>query len=298
MKKEAWLILLVLVCAGCINSPKNTLPGRWNFEAVRMPNIAGLLDSVKEDNEQPPETMRHFFLDYKLILRKDHTYDMVFLKKYTHGKWSFDEDLRTLSLLDESAHSYPLRLQVDTVTSSSLELKMGKDVLSRLVPDYIHGMEGTSFFRQKGTFIFYLSADKESYDHPNEDPYSKENNMWRIRPAKPENDEELAARLVNHMQFCRLIMQDAVDRDKDYVSFNWLRTPLVISKHDITLRDYAKVRDAWDENFYDTLQAQKGYKLLKDCLADDYTAEEVDNRFKIGVILFDKAIDNLKHPIR
>jgi hypothetical protein len=160
----------------------------------------------------------------------------------------------------------------------------------------MQGNRGFSFFRQKGHFTFYLSADKDSYHNEAKDPYSKPNNLWRIKPTKPENEQQVLQRVRNHLQFYKLFMQDVVDRSRGYVSLHSFRTPLILNKESIGLQAYDDARDAWDENFYDTLQAQEGYKIIRAAILKGIQPGTDDSRFENSATMLGELMENL--PLR
>jgi len=293
------IFLLILIFTGCKQAPKATLAWRWSFAGVTMPNVAGFYDSIGNGSYDPGEIMQRFFLDYKLILRKDNTCDIVMFQKYLHGSWAYNEQLKALTITDESEPATPLVMQVDSLSPVALWLKMDSTVLNKLIPPFMWGNKGFSYFRQAGRFTFYLTADNERYTNEKTDPYSKPNNVWRLKPAKPEDENAVLQRVQNHLQFYRLFMNDVVDRNKHYISLHSFRTPLILNKESIGLKSYDDARDAWDESFYDTLQARQGYKILYKAIIKGIKPGDSDDRFKNSVKMLEELIENTKaKPLR
>ncbi len=294
MRKSTWLVIVIICCTGCIHTPKGMLAWRWRFEAVELPGAQAFINSIKANyNDNDKVTMQRFFLDDKLVLRKDNTFDLVIFQKYLHGSWAYDEQSKMLSLTDSSVSNQPLMMRVDSISPVFLALRVDNTVITKLVPPY--GLDSTrlSFFRQRGRFDFFLSADNNSFASEKSDPYSKQNNLWRIKPTSPENDTQLTERVKNHLQFCKVFFEDIVNRNQSYASVHSFRTPLIISRNDIQLRNYYNIRNAWDESFYDTLQAQKGYVIFRNCMKGLTTPEGAD-RFSGDIDLFGQMIAKLE----
>ena len=87
MRRLFILLFIIVTYTGCLHSPKSMLTWRWNFDAVNMPDLNSFLDSVRNGYSETSDVMQRFFLDDKLVLRKDNTCDMVLFKQYLHGSW-------------------------------------------------------------------------------------------------------------------------------------------------------------------------------------------------------------------
>ncbi|HWB24968.1 MAG TPA: hypothetical protein VG738_05790 [Chitinophagaceae bacterium] len=288
-------LLIVIAGMGCMHAAQDILPWRWSFSGVYMNNEESFIDSINREDDRD-EAMHNFFLDYKLVLRNDKTFDLVIFKKYMHGTWLYTDPTRTLSLTDESAPGQPLTMKVDSISPAVLALRVDQHDLDRLIPSFAQSDNGFSFFKHNGPYVFVLSADKETYRSEKDDPYSKQNNFWRIKPSKPETGKQIAARVENHISFLKLLMQDVADGKKNYVSLHSFRTPLIIASDDIRLQHYEDTRDAWDENFYDSAQARKGYDLLeKAVLYDGVKPGNTNDRFVNNANMLEQVLQHLKN---
>lgn len=235
------------------------------------------------------------FFDYKLILKKDKSFTLVIFKKFTHGTWSFDEQYKALTLYDEATPQSPVTMTVDSVSRSLLILSLSQAAMNKLVPLNEPNNKGFTFFKGNGPYRFFLSADREAYSNDKNDPYSKQNNLWRIRPSKPETDAQLNARLANHVGFLKLLMQAVADGKSTYISLHSFHTPLVMDAGDIRLEHYEYTRSSWDNYFYDTLQAQKAYRLLeKAVIYNGVKQGETGDRFENSVIMLTQVLQNLQ----
>lgn len=269
------------------------LAWRWSFEGVYLCDQDGFLDSISRGSSNE-EAMRRFFLDYKLVLRKNNTFDLVVFKKYLHGTWAYADVSKTLTLTAEKP-TVGLTMQVDSISPAILALRVRQQELNKLIPANMYGDRGFSYFQNHGPYVFVLSADKEKYNNEKEDPYSTDNNLWRIKPASPETDKQLAARVVNHVQFVRSMMQDVVDGRKTYISLHSFHTPLIMDANDIRLQHYEDIQDEWKDNFYDTAQAKKGFDLLeKAVLYNGVKPGATNDRFVNSSNMLGQVIEHLE----
>lgn len=298
MHKPASLIILftLFASASCMNIRQGDgLAGRWDFRAIDMPDVAGFIDSIKVADEDVGEAMQSFFRGNELVLRKDNSCDLVICKKYLHCAWKFDQGTGMLVLTDEAGDLQPVAIKVNKIEGTRMFLTVDSGNMNKLVPPYQYGATGYSYLRNKRHYTFFLSWDDDSYWQEKNDPYSKVNNLWRIKPHKQETNEQVTERVGRHLKFCKLAVQDAITSNRGYVSFNWFVTPLILSKNGGRLREYSRAREEWESNFYDSAQAKQGYALLEDDLNRSYyQADETKSRFENYVIIIDQLIANLK----
>lgn len=294
MNKNAWLLLPLLMLAGCFAQPKEQIQHRWDFTGVAMPNPQGFLDSIANGPDEVKEAMEDFFRGNELLLRKDNSFDMVVFKRYLHGQWKFNEATNKLTLTAEGVKPQAIIMQVDSVDGQYLQLTLNRDNFSKLVPPFQYSTTGYYSLLQNSQCTFYLVRDKDIYWQEEKDPYSKPNNLWRMPPAQPETDVQIAKRVEQHVKFCRLMMQDALDNKKELISFNWIVTPLVLSNQGCALRSFDGTKEGWTSNFYDTTQAFAGYQLLEAAIKKGVKPVEGNTRFENFVVMLDQVLANLK----
>lgn len=295
LKTTLALLFIIALLTACNHTPQQNLAWRWNFTGIVVPDEDAFIDSIKGYDEDAEEAMRSFLLDYKLILHGDSTYDMVLFKQYVHGKWKYDDEHKQLSLLDETRRFAPMRMTVDTINPQVLVLRAKGQDIAAVIPAYSKGNAGYNYLQQPGLFTLYLHADPVKYTSDKYDPYAKQNNLWRIKPSKPETETQLTDKLINHANFCRLLMQNVVDGTSRYISLHSFRTPFIFDKDDIRLQHYSDIKDGWVDNFYDSTQAQKAFDILeKAVLYDGVKPGGTDDRFRNSVVMLDQVIEHLK----
>jgi len=130
--------------------------------------------------------------------------------------------------------------------------------LGRFVMPY----ENIAFFNQKKKARFRLERDRETYNDASRDPYSKENNWWRIKPSRQEPPDQIHKRALKLVDFHLLMFEDALENDKKVITYNWFSSPLIVANNGLALKNYKKIETDWNEYFYDSTQAREGFRIL------------------------------------
>ena len=269
----------IIILAGCKRKPSALLAQRWNFIAMDMPKLKKFLYVISEENDDAEITMKKLFLDNKLILRKDSSFDMLLMKQYIHGIWKYDEQKRILKLFDESANKVNIEFGVDTINEHSLHLDTDEFAIEKLAANHLNDPSIGDYLFHKHYYQFFLTEDNEHFSKLSEDPFSRENNWWRIKPLHYENNEQIKNRVLNHLAVWQLLFHDARKNERAYVSYNWFSSPLVIASNGVVMKLYGDVKKEWDENFYDSVQAQKGYEMMRKCFSKKIKYLETDNKY-------------------
>lgn len=293
--KTIFILFVTGAFFSCNLAPEVSPAGRWSFAQLAVPNTTGFIDSIKHYGEDDLDAMHNFLLDYKLVLRKDSSFDLVLFKTYVHGNWKYEPQGKVITLKDESSRFTPINIDVDSITLNTMVLRMKGSDVAKLVPPFSVENRGMYYLMHQRHIEFYFNADPVKYKDEASDPYSKQNNVWRIPPPTKETYNGIMDRTAGHVAFCRLLMQDVVDGNKAYISLNSFRTPLIISSADISLQHYSVIKDEWNQNFYDSAQAQLGYDLLEKAVVyNGVKPGTTGERFKDDVMMLDQVLDHLK----
>lgn len=233
------------------------IKARWVFTTANAPDLQRIASNI--ESSYGVNGFKQVFAGSKFILRPDQTFDLVLFPNYRHGKWERTEN--KLILWPEPAGD-SLYFLIDTVGYSNLILTINADnfgKLGRMAMPY----DDVALFSGNETVTFTLGLDKERYRDDTEDPYSKHNNWWRIKPAQSEDLDQVKQRVLNMVDFHLLVFEDAMDRDKKVVTYNWFTSPLVVARNGLALKNYNKIREDWEQCFYDSAQARYGFLLLR-----------------------------------
>ncbi len=204
---------------------------------------------------------------------------MLLMKQYMHGRWSYNKETKHLSLSDESAKKHNIVFGVDSVNIYSLHVDTGEFAIEKLAADHVQDNYIGNYLFHKAYYQFFLRANKDRYPDLSEDIYSKENNWWRIKPQHPESNEQIKKRVLNHLAFWQLLFHDADEKKRNYVSYNWFSSPLVVASNRVVMKFYDEVKKEWNQNFYDSVQAHLGYELMLKCFSKKIKYMQTDNKY-------------------
>ena len=118
-------------------------------------------------------------------------------------------------------------------------------------------------------------------------PFSKQNNQWRIRPSVPENSEQINKRLVNHFRYWEKYFQWAVDNNLNTVGVGSVNSPIKIYGNGFALIPYNELPEAWKNNFFDEGDCITAWQKLKTMMdTKNVVWPKTDNRFKFFIAGF------------
>ena len=113
-------------------------------------------------------------------------------------------------------------------------------------------------------------APGKRYKNANDEPYSLENNRWRIKPKNKESDSAIHQRLKENLYFFILFYKSALAKEDKTVSFwglpscfKWYGGAIFIKKKD-------ELKDNWVNCFYNKEQAMQAYALADKLLSQQY----------------------------
>ncbi|QEC69395.1 hypothetical protein FRZ67_19580 [Panacibacter ginsenosidivorans] len=280
MKKLFCCIIITISLAACKRDSSELLAGRWDFSALEMPGMPDFLYEIKQTGDDNALTLKKFLLDNKLILRKDSTFDLVLLKQYIHGSWHYEAATKYLFLKDSSASNLDITIHIDSITGSRLIFDIDEFALNKLVNRHAAINNYYDLLFNKSYCQFYLDIDNDRYSDLKDDPYSIENNKWRIKPFQQETDKQIKQRVLNHLDFWQNLFTDAQEKDRTYVAYTWFDSPLVVAENGVKLEFYDEHKKEWDQNFYDSTDANKGYQMMRKCFSKKLKFMETEDKYK------------------
>ncbi len=293
--KNTFTLVMLIVLTGCIRSANNQLQGRWDFGYTNMPSFDSTMQEISEANgEELPTTYQKFFLDNKLVLRKDNSFDLVLFRNYLHGNWAYTDSSKQLRFSGMAA-TKDFSCRVDSAKPFLLQLRFDSIAIHSIVTIQDTG-EAYRSFTQNAEYVLRLYPDELRYSSQDIDPYSKTNNNWPIKPKHAETDAELKARVNNHLQFWKLLFTDAISKDKSYIAYNWFASPLVVAANGVALGKYDKVKAGWNSYFYDTIQAKQSYALMQKSFSKEIKIPNGDSRYRNDIDMINQLISNLDNP--
>ena len=290
LKKIAPIFLLIWISSCNFLSNEGNIQNRWDFTYSNAPLIS---EKVKELKDVPSiDPYQQIFLGSKFIFRSNHDFDLVLFDNYYHGNWQLDEKKELLQLSFPNS-SKRISLKVDSITNEVLQLKIDSANFMKFI-NFRNPINTTEGWFDKRLTTFKFTMDDEHYSNISLDPYSIENNKWRVKPQQLEAHQQLKQRVKNHLQFFRLLFVDAIKNEKDFVAYNWFVSPLKPANNGIGLKTYKKVKEAWESCFYDTLQAKQGYDILYKAFDKEIKfPEKEEDKYKRSLNMIEQVIKNM-----
>lgn len=280
MKKLFCCFIIAISLSACKRDASDLMIGRWDFTSLEMPGMRDFLSEIKDQGEDVATAQKKFLLGNKLILRKDSTFDLVMLKQYIHGNWKYDKENRNLFLKDASANKLNMTVRVDSVNATRLIFDIDEFSLNKIVNLHEADDNYYGLLLNKSYCQFYLDIDRDHYSDLKDDPYSIENNKWRVKPFEQESDQQIKERVLNHLDFWQNLFADAQEFDRPYVSYNWFDSPLVVAVNGVQLEFYNEHKNEWDQNFFDSVDANKGYQMMRKCFSKKLKFLDTENKYK------------------
>lgn len=119
------------------------------------------------------------------------------------------------------------------------------------------------------------------------DPFSLENNRWRVPPNHKESDAGIRDRLRNHCEFWAAYFRWALDKDLSSVDVRSTPTPIKIFGNGFTLKPAADLPAAWVACFYDSADCLKANDMIKEVFEHRTIAwAHTDSKYKMFLSAF------------
>ena len=174
----------------------------------------------------------------------DSTFTRVYhTGKYDFGHYSYDENEQSLLL---TANRNTEELKVVTQTSPSGQ--------QRLLVEYLPG---------KSLSLAQYGAPMDKFM---EDPFSVQNNAWRIRPSAPETKDQIFNRLINYIGHNASILRAAYIREQDFISWEFSKGIIKVYNVGIGIVPKNEVPQVWIDSFHSREDAMQCYALFENYL--------------------------------
>ncbi len=153
--------------------------------------------------------------------------------------------------------------------------------------------------RKELTFI----REAELLGKDKEEPFYAANNVWRIKPTKPESTAELENRLANYFQHMVYLLKAADQRHLDVISFEFSMGIIKIYNGGIGIHEYEILPQEWKNTYYDEKDVLEIYELYANYLkTSDYRGASsgswVKDDYKIALSIYnDIKLGKLQAPM-
>jgi len=110
--------------------------------------------------------------------------------------------------------------------------------------------------------VYRFSGLPNDFTATAQNPFSVENNQWRIKAKHKESDSELRARLKNHFSFWEKYFAWGLTGKIDYLDIRSTPSLLKMYGNGFQLEYYENLFPEWKNSFYDTADCRIAYEHL------------------------------------
>jgi hypothetical protein len=136
---------------------------------------------------------------------------------------------------------------------------------------------------------------KDRFTNVSDNPFSIDNNQWRIKPTHNETDQQISARLKSHFLFWEKYFSWALNTGKQYVDVRSTPTPIKIYGNGVTLKPFEDLPAGWRNCFYDTADCYKSQVQLQRFFSTaDIAWPHTDNKYKMFIGAFQQMEQQMK----
>lgn len=127
-----------------------------------------------------------------------------------------------------------------------------------------------------------FSGSSSSFASPAENPFSLENNQWRIPAKHKETAAAIRERLINHCAFWKAYFSWALNNNMDYVDVRSTPTPIKIYSNGFALKDFDNLPKQWQNYFYDTADCRSANRMIENIFNKQNRAwPQTDSKYKM-----------------
>jgi hypothetical protein len=201
-----------------------------------------------------------------LLLKPDGSYTKDF-GHFESGKWNLEKDKLVLYKNKQQAESYK------AVTDGKI-LQLTQD--------------------NKELVNFESAPIKMESD--NENPFSLNNNKWRLMATSKENDEQLKARLINHCKFWEVYFTWALNNNLSTIDVRSTASPIKIYGNGFTIKPVSDLPKAWVNIFNSNEDCTRANQIMENVVKKNSIAwAQTDNKYKMFIGAFQQLQRHLKN---
>ncbi|MES1218052.1 MAG: hypothetical protein ABUT20_21275 [Bacteroidota bacterium] len=127
------------------------------------------------------------------------------------------------------------------------------------------------------------------------DPFSKENNLWRIAAGKKETDQEIKNRLFNHFTFWETYFTWALDDRLETIDVRSTPTLIKIYGNGFALKPFSDLPGKWKSYFFDDEDCLKANNMVKELFdKNEIAMPRTENRYKMFISAFQQLQQKIK----
>ncbi|MEI9945144.1 MAG: hypothetical protein WDN26_13110 [Chitinophagaceae bacterium] len=146
----------------------------------------------------------------------------------------------------------------------------------------------------KGNIVNF-EGKPASFASPGANPFSVDNNQWRIAAKRKETEQEIKKRLINHCRFYEIYFRWALDNELSSIDVRSTPSLIKIYGNGFELKPFDELPEAWRFYFFDQEDCRKASEMIKDVFNhSDIAWSNSDNKFKMFISAFQQLQQLLK----
>ncbi len=123
------------------------------------------------------------------------------------------------------------------------------------------------------------SSDASRNINMKDDPFYKDNVLWRIKPASAESDKAIRQRLKDCIHFFVLYYDQKINAKAETVSFIGLPTCFIWYSGGVAVQGESELQRKWIKCFYNRDQAMKAYELADKLIKQRYKLPQKESNW-------------------
>ncbi|MDP4261756.1 MAG: hypothetical protein Q8941_04435 [Bacteroidota bacterium] len=133
------------------------------------------------------------------------------------------------------------------------------------------------------------------FSSPADNPFSLENNQWRVPATKKESEKELKTRLRNHCKFYEIYFRWALETGLSSIDVRSTPSLLKMYGNGFALKKFEELPALWRSYFYDEEDCRNASAIIKNIFDHkDIAWANTDNRFKMFISAFQQLQQFIK----
>lgn len=187
--------------------------------------------------------------------------------KFDYGRWQRDDSALVLT----GSGTKRLRCSIKRISDDELQLR-------------IDNAQAIAFEKLPGKF-----------EDASQNPFSLENNRWRIPATKKENEPELKTRLRNHCRFYEMYFKWALDNDLSSLDVRGTPSLIKIYGNGFELKPFDQLPEKWRSYFYDEDDCRQANEIVSGIFRNkEIVWGNTSNRYKMFLSAFQQMQQLLK----
>ena len=143
--------------------------------------------------------------------------------------------------------------------------------------------------------VLNFESQPNKFSSASDDPFSMENNQWRVPPTNKETDIQIKDRLRNHCRFNEVYFKWALDNELNSIDVRSTPSPIKIYANGFALKEFDDLPATWRSYFFDEEDCRKANNLIKNIFEKGLIGwVHTDNRYKMFMSAFQQLQEQLK----